>query len=107
MPKEFIAWTGLEFKGLLFVQTLLRSILLSKAGKHPTDQNLRHCVHLPRAQSWILFLWPTFLKQYMHHSAWKAKQSHRGLRAGQYQMSKKSASEQLNHIHSTGIIKLK
>lgn len=43
MPKEFIAWTGLEFKGLLFVQTLLRSILLSKAGKHPTDQNLIHC----------------------------------------------------------------
>lgn len=56
MPKEFVAWPALEFKGLLFVQTLLRSVLLSKVGKHPTDQKLRHCVHLPRAQSWILFV---------------------------------------------------
>lgn len=51
MHKEFVAWPALEFKGLLFVQTLLRSVLLSKAGKHPKD-----CVHLPRAQSWILFV---------------------------------------------------
>lgn len=37
MPKEFVAWPGLEFKGLLFVQALLRNVLLSKFGKHPMD----------------------------------------------------------------------
>jgi len=62
MPKEFImVWSALEFKGLLFVQTLLRSVLLSKVGKYSTDRNFRHCVHLPRAQSWILFVWAIFL----------------------------------------------
>lgn len=38
----------------------------------------------------------------MHHSTWKAKQSHRGLRAGQYQKGNKSVSEQLNHIYCSG-----
>lgn len=97
MSKEFVASSTLGFKGLLFVQTVQKCFAAKswKISYRPKLQTL--CSFAQRSLGYSLC--DQSLKQHMHHSAWKAKQSHRGLGVRQCQKGKESVSEQLNHTH--------